>query len=221
MISSPLKLLIDEPKFDVECIIEEKNANTPQSLYLQGPFLMAEEKNKNGRIYPLSDMQVEVQRYVNEMVDRKRALGELNHPQSVEINPERASHLITKLWQEGNLFYGKAKVLNTPTGNIVKSLVMEGVQLGVSSRALGRLSPTDSGNIVSNLHIVGIDVVHDPSAPKSFVDGILESKSWIINPDGSITEALENFNSGLKTMPLKNKDEYLRNLIVGFLRSVK
>ena len=221
MSQSPLKLLVEQPRFDVEFIIEEKNANTPQNLFIQGPFLMAEEKNKNGRIYPMGEMQIEVQRYITEMIDRKRSLGELNHPSSVDVNPERACHMITKLYQEGNIFLGKSKVLNTPMGNIVKSLVMEGVQLGVSSRALGKLNPGTSGNMVSNLHLVCCDIVHDPSAPCAFVDGILESKTWIINPDGSITEALENFKSGLVTLPLKNKDEYLKNLILGFLNNVK
>lgn len=221
MAESPLKLLVEEPRFDVEFLIEEKNTTSPQTLYIQGPFLMAEEKNKNGRIYPLNEMQVEVQRYVNEMVDKKRALGELNHPSSVDVNPERACHIINKIWQEGNIFYGKSKILNTPMGNIVKSLVLEGVQLGVSSRALGKLSPSQSGNMVSNLHLVCCDVVHDPSVPTAFVDGILESKEWIINPDGSIREALDTFKSGLNTMPLKNKDEYLKSLILGFLNNVK
>jgi hypothetical protein len=182
---------------------------------------MSNERNKNGRIYPLEEMQVEVQRYIGEMVDRKRALGELNHPSSVDVNPERACHMVTRLWQEGNVFFGKSKVLNTPMGNIVKSLVMEGVQLGVSSRALGKLTPGNNGNMVSNLHLVCVDVVSDPSVPSAFVDGILESKAWNINPDGSITEALDIFNSGLQTMPVRNKDEYLRSLIIGFLNNVK
>lgn len=218
---SPLKLLVEEPRFDVDYILEEKNSDSPQNLYIQGVFLMSEEKNKNGRIYTLDEMQTEVLRYTNEMVDRKRSLGELNHPSSVDVNPERACHMITKLWQEGNIFYGKSKVLNTPMGNIVKSLVLEGVQLGVSSRALGKLTPVAEGNKVSNLHIICCDVVHDPSVPTAFVDGILESKEWIINPDGSITEALDRFKGGLNTMPLKNKDEYLKNLIIGFLNGVK
>ena len=221
MSTTPLKLLVEQPRFDLELLIEEKNSTTPQNLYIQGPMLMSEERNKNGRIYPLNEMQVEVQRYTVEMIDRKRSIGELLHPQSVDINPERASHLITKLWQEGNLFYGKAKLLNTPVGNIVKSLVLDGVQLGVSSRALGKLNPTPNGNVVSNLHLVGVDIVHDPSVSCAMVEALTEAKSWIINPDGSITEALEHLNAGLKTMPVGNKDEYLRSLILGFLNNVK
>ena len=220
-----LKLLVESPRFDLDYVIEEKNNKEPQTLYIQGPFLMAEEKNKNGRIYPLHEMKNEVDRYIKEMVDTKRALGELNHPATTEVNPERACHMTTKLWQENNIFYGKSKILNTPMGNIVKSLIMEGVQLGVSSRALGKLAPTSQGNTVSNLHLICCDVVHDPSVPTAFVDGILESKDWIINADGTIAEDMDrSFNmlqGNLKTMPVTNTDDYLRETLIGFLNSIK
>lgn len=220
-----LKLLVENPTFDLDYVLEEKNKNSDQTLYIKGPFLMAEEKNKNGRIYPLHEMQNEVDRYLIEMVKKNRSLGELNHPSSCDVNPERACHMINDLWQEGNIFYGKSKILNTPMGNIVKSLIMEGVQLGVSSRALGKLAPTSAGNSVSNLHLICCDVVHDPSVPTAFVDGILESKDWVINADGSIAEAMEaSFNrleKNLVTMPVGNTDEYLRNTIIDFLNSIK
>lgn len=220
-----LKLLVENPTFDLDYVLEEKNKNEPQNLYIKGPFLMAEEKNKNGRIYPLHEMKNEVDRYLIEMVKKNRSLGELNHPSSCDVNPERACHMINDLWQEGNIFYGKSKILNTPMGNIVKSLIMEGVQLGVSSRALGKLAPTSAGNSVSNLHLICCDVVHDPSVPTAFVDGILESKDWIINADGSIAEAMERSFNGLQqnlqTMPIRNTDEYLRNTIIDFLNSIK
>lgn len=217
-----LKLLIENPTYDLDYVIEEKNKNEPQSLFIKGPFLMAEQKNKNGRIYPLHEMKNEVDRYMLDMVKTNRALGELNHPSSCEVNPERACHMINDIWQEGNIFYGKAKILNTPMGNIVKSLIMEGVQLGVSSRALGKLAPTSDGNTVSNLHLICCDVVHDPSVPTAFVDGILESKDWIINQDGSIAEAaFHSLDKGLASMPVTDTDEYLRNLIIGFLKDSK
>jgi hypothetical protein len=220
-----LKLLVENPTFELDYILEEKNKNEPQSLYIKGPYLMAEEKNKNGRIYPLHEMQNEVNRYISDMVKTNRSLGELNHPSSCDVNPERACHMINELHQEGNIFYGKSKILNTPMGNIVKSLIMEGVQLGVSSRALGKLSPTSSGNTVSNLHLICCDVVHDPSVPTAFVDGILESKDWIINADGSIAEAMERSIVGMErsieTLPRKNVDEYLRDTIITFLKSIK
>lgn len=219
-----LKLLVESPTFDLDYVIEEKNKNEPQNLFIKGPFLMAEEKNKNGRIYPLHEMKTEVSRYLSEMVGRKRSLGELNHPSSCDVNPERACHMIKDLWQEGNsnIFYGKSKILNTPMGNIVKSLINEGVQLGVSSRALGKLSPCMDGNTVSNLHLICCDVVHDPSVPTAFVDGILESKDWIINQDGTIAEAAFNeLDRGLRNMPVTDSDEYLRSLIIGFINNCK
>lgn len=221
----PLKLLVENPTFELDYILEEKNKAEPQSLFIQGPFLMAEEKNKNGRIYPLHEMKTEVDRYLEEMVGKKRSLGELNHPSSCDVNPERACHMITKMWQENNVFFGKSKILNTPMGNIVKSLIMEGVQLGVSSRALGKLSPTSGGNSVSNLHLICCDVVHDPSVPTAFVDGILESKDWIINADGSIAETMEKgfatLETSIETLPTRGSDDYLRNVIVDFLNSIK
>jgi hypothetical protein len=220
-----LKLLVENPTFDLDYVLEEKNKNSDQTLYIKGPFLMAEEKNKNGRIYPLHEMKNEVDRYLLEMVKKNRSLGELNHPSSCDVNPERACHMINDLWQEGNIFYGKSKILNTPMGNIVKSLIMEGVQLGVSSRALGKLAPTSAGNSVSNLHLICCDVVHDPSVPTAFVDGILESKDWIIQADGSIAEDMEKSIVGLEksivTLPTKNPNEYLRDTIIDFLNSIK
>lgn len=189
------------------------HASTTRGIYLDDRFLSIEEVEHDGRVYC-----VEVPNHTFYVMENGKSCWTGN---SIDINPERSSHLITKLWQEGNLFYGKAKVLNTPVGNVVKSLLMDGVQLGVSSRALGKLTQTNEGNLVSNLHLIGVDVVHDPSASKALVDGILEAKSWIINPDGTITEALDALNRGVQTMPLKNKDEYIKNLIIGFLKDVK
>ena len=220
-----LKLLVESPTFELDYVIEDKNKNEPQNLYIKGPFLMAEEKNKNGRIYPLHEMKNEVDRYMSEMVKKNRSLGELNHPSSCDVNPERACHMIRDIWQEGsnpNIFYGKSKILNTPVGNIVKSLIMEGVQLGVSSRALGKLAPTSEGNTVSNLHLICCDVVHDPSVPTAFVDGILESRDWIINQDGSIAEqAFNELDKNLRNMPVTDSDDYLRTVILGFLKNYK
>lgn len=221
MSQSPLKLLLEQPTFEVQYIIEEKNATSPQTLYIQGPYMMSESRNKNGRIYTLNEMRVEVQRYSTEMIDNRRAMGELNHPLQVDINPERACHLITKMWQEDNVFYGKSKLLNTPTGNLVKSLILDGVQLGISSRALGKLTPTNDGNIVSNFHLICCDVVSDPSVSSAMLESVLEAKSWIINPDGSITEALDALKLNVQTLPTKNKDEYLKNLFLNFLTNIK
>jgi hypothetical protein len=217
------KLLVEEPVFDLQYLIEEKNKNEQSTLYIQGPFLMAEQKNKNGRIYNLNEMVGEVQRYTNEMIKENRSLGELNHPESVEVNPERACHMIVELRQEGNMFFGKSKVLSTPMGQLVRSLVMDNVKLGISSRALGKLLPEGGGHAVQGLHLICCDVVHDPSVTKAFVNGILESKSYILEKDGSIQETYDRFEKGISSLPKKNilKEEVLRENILKFISALK
>lgn len=194
--------------------------STTKGIYLDERFLSIEEVDFDDRVYC-----VEVPNHIFYVMENGKACWTGN---SCDVNPERACHMITDLWREnnvGNIFYGKSKILNTPMGNIVKSLIMEGVQLGVSSRALGKLSPTSGGNTVSNLHLICCDVVHDPSVPTAFVDGILESKDWIINADGTIAEVMDQsfyrMERNLKTMPVGNTDEYLRNVIIDFLNSIK
>ena len=211
-------LLVEEPTYEVKYLIEEKNRNTPSILHIQGPFLLANEANKNKRIYPLEEMVKEVDRYSNEMISTKRATGELNHPSSPEINLERVCHVVTELRQNGNIFEGKSKVLSTPMGQIVRSLIMDGVKLGVSSRSLGRLEEGSNGvNRVADFRLVAVDCVADPSFSKAFVNGILESKQYVLNKDGSFEEKYNNFENNIKSLPLKNKEEYLRKTIVDFI----
>lgn len=216
-----LKLLVEEPCYDIETLVEEKNKNEEATIYIHGPYLMAEEKNKNGRVYPLHEMTKEVNRYIRDMIETRRALGELNHPTSVEINPERACHLITNLHQEGNVFIGKSKVLDTPLGRIVKSLVQEKVRLGVSSRALGKLTPSGDHNDVSDFHLLTCDVVHDPSVPTAFVDGILEAKEYVIRCNGHICEVFDKFEESLEKLPRHDVQQYLSGLIVEFIENLK
>lgn len=217
------KLLIEEPVFDLQYIVEEKNKNEPSTLYIQGPFLMSEQKNKNGRIYSLNEMVQEVGRYTSEMIKEKRALGELNHPASVEVNPERACHLVTELRQEGNMFFGKSKILSTPMGQLVRALIMDNVKLGISSRALGKLMPQGDCNAVQGFHLICCDVVHDPSVSTAFVNGIMEAKSWILETDGTIVEAYDVFERGIKTFPKKSeqREELLKEQIRLFISALK
>lgn len=165
-------------------------ATGQKSYFITGPFLQAEIKNRNGRIYPLPILQKEAARYQRELIDEKRALGELGHPDSPTINLDRVSHLITELKADGKNFIGKAKILDTPNGNIVKSLINEGVRLGVSSRGLGSLQETSEGNVVGEDFYLATaaDIVADPSAPSAFVRGIMESKEWVWQ-NGVLTEA--------------------------------
>ena len=214
-------LLVEEPNYEVKYLVEERNRNSPSILHIQGPFLMGGEANKNKRVYPLEEMVKEVGRYQSEMIDTKRATGELNHPSSPEINLERVCHVVTELKQNGNIFEGKSKVLSTPMGQIVRSLIMDGVKLGVSSRALGRLEEKNGVNHVADFKLVAVDVVADPSVPSAFVNGILESKSWILNEDGKFAPSYESFEKAIGTLPSKNKDQYLKEQIILFINALK
>lgn len=171
--------LITEMIQDVKVITEEKNGVT--SLYITGPFLVGEQKNRNGRVYPQHILEKEVKRYNEEYVSRNRAFGELGHPDSPSINLDRVSHLITNLKQEGATFIGKAKILETPMGKIARSLLEGGATLGVSSRGMGSLKEQDGVNLVQDDYYLATaaDIVADPSAPGAFVQGIMEGKEWV------------------------------------------
>jgi len=171
--------LIRETVEEVKLITEEKNG--VKTLYIQGPFLVAEMKNKNGRMYKTETLTKEVDRYNEEYVSKNRAFGELGHPDSPSINLDRVSHLITNLKQEGNVFVGKAKILETPMGKIAKSLMEGGATLGVSSRGMGSLKEINGVNVVQDDYYLATaaDIVADPSAPGAFVQGIMEGKEWV------------------------------------------
>ena len=171
--------LITETIENVKILTEEKDGK--KLLYIEGVFLQSELKNRNGRMYPFSVLNKEVERYNEEYVKSKRALGELGHPDGPTINLDRVSHRITSLRSEGNNFIGKAQILDTPMGNIAKSLLGEGVQLGVSSRGMGSIDKQEDVNIVRDdfMLTTAADIVADPSAPDAFVNGIMEGKEWV------------------------------------------
>ena len=172
--------LIREEIEQVEVIVEERNGK--KSLYIEGVFLQGDIKNRNGRMYPCSTLDKEVGRYNETFIQKGRALGELGHPDGPTVNLDRVSHKITSLVREGNNFIGRAKILNTPMGNIAKSLLDEGVKLGVSSRGVGSVRMNNEGvNIVGEdfMLATAADIVADPSAPDAFVDGIMEGKEWV------------------------------------------
>lgn len=215
------KLLVEKPDLsEFEYIVEEKNSKEPSKLYIQGPFMMASEKNRNNRVYDLEEMAKEVDRYTAEMIDENRAMGELNHPTTAEVDLERACHIVTELTQKENVFYGKSKVLSTPCGQIVRSLVMDGVKVGVSSRALGQVSENPNGHSdVKDMKLIAIDCVADPSFPKAFVNGILESKQWVLAEDGKYEEVYNKFEKGISDLPKKDLDNYLREHIISFIKN--
>ena len=172
--------LIREEIETVEFVTEEKNGK--KSLYIEGVFLQGNIKNRNGRMYPMETLAKEVSRYNESNVVTGRALGELGHPEGPTVNLDRVSHKIVSLKESGSNFIGKAKILNTPMGQIASSLIGEGVKLGVSSRGIGSLKPTKEGfNVVGDdfMLATAADIVADPSAPDAFVEGIMEGKDWV------------------------------------------
>ena len=181
--------LITEQIEDVQILSEEKNGK--KNLYIEGTFLQGEIKNRNGRMYPINTLRREVDKYNESFVKNGRALGELGHPDGPTVNLDRVSHLITSLVQEGNNFKGRARILDTPMGNIARNLLGEGVKLGVSSRGIGSLQETrDGAKVVADdfMLATAADIVADPSAPDAFVNGIMEGKEWVWN-NGIIQES--------------------------------
>ena len=174
----PMKLITEQIE-NVQILTEEKDGK--KLLYIEGVFLQSELKNRNGRMYPFSVLEREVGRYNEKYIKSKRALGELGHPDGPTINLDRVSHRITSLRAEGNNFVGKAQILDTPMGNIAKSLLGEGVQLGVSSRGMGSIQKSEDCNVVADdfMLTTAADIVADPSAPDAFVNGIMEGKEWV------------------------------------------
>jgi hypothetical protein len=172
--------LFAEINEDIQVIAEAKEDGT-KDYFIEGIFMQGAIKNRNGRVYPIETLAKETNRYVKEYVNKNRAYGELGHPQGPTINLERVSHMITSLKQEGNNIIGKAKIMETPMGTIVKSLMKEGATLGVSSRGMGTLKDKNGfQEVQSDFQLAtAADIVADPSAPEAFVEGIMEGVEWI------------------------------------------
>ena len=181
--------LISEEIQDVEYICEQKE-DGKKNYKIKGVFMQADIKNRNGRVYPMEVLNKEVRRYNKEYINEKRAFGELGHPDGPTVNLERASHMITRLYPDGKNFIGEAKIMSTPMGEIVKTLMDEGAKLGVSSRGMGSLDQKNGANYVRDDFYLATaaDIVADPSAPNAFVEGIMEGKEWVWN-NGSLVEA--------------------------------
>ena len=183
--------LISEEITSAEMLVEETNGK--KDYKIRGVFLQSNIKNRNGRIYPKEILVKEVTRYNKEFVNKKRAFGELGHPDGPTVNLERVSHMITKLYPDGDNFIGEAKVMNTPYGKIVKGLIDEGAQLGVSSRGMGSLINRGGKNYVRDDFYLATaaDIVADPSAPDAFVEGIMEGKEWVWENGALIEKDIE------------------------------
>ena len=214
--------LIREEIESVEFLVEQKNGK--KSMYIEGVFLQGNIKNRNGRMYPMETLRREVSRYNENHIQSGRALGELGHPEGPTVNLDRVSHKIVSLKESGSNFIGKAKIMNTPMGNIAKNLIDEGVKLGVSSRGVGSLQQTKEGFAVVGEDFIlatAADIVADPSAPDAFVSGIMEGKEWVW--DGGILRekfATKTYKQINTLVDQKKLDEQKLNLFNDFLSNL-
>ena len=212
--------LITETIEEVAYLTE--NANGEKQHFIEGVFMQAEQKNKNGRVYPKQILAKEAQRYVTEYVNKNRALGELNHPTGPSVNLDRVSHKVTWLYENNNDFYGKAKILDTPCGQIVKNLMNEGVKLGVSTRGMGSLEKRGGINVVKeDFMLAAIDIVADPSAPNAFVNGIMEGREWIWDNGILREQQIAEYRDTLKKTPSRKLQAESIKLFADFLRKIK
>tara|TARA_R100000008_G_scaffold34998_1_gene19883 strand:- start:278 stop:925 length:648 start_codon:yes stop_codon:yes gene_type:complete len=210
--------LITEMIEDIQYLVEEDKETGKKNHFIQGIFMQAEQKNRNGRIYEFPILEKEVKRYNESFVNKNRALGELNHPQGPTVNLDRVSHMIKDLKFEGNDCVGKAKLLDTPMGNIAKNLVSEGAQLGVSSRGMGSLEERNGTKYVKDdFMLSAVDIVADPSAPSAFVNGIMEGKEWIWD-NGIIREKdINEYHKEIKRTSRRQLEENAIKLFKNFL----
>lgn len=204
-------------------LIVEGDANKPKNYFIEGVFLQTNKKNRNNRMYDRGIMENEVKRYTDEYIKRNRAYGELGHPDSPTINLDRVSHMIKSLKLEGNDFIGRAKIMDTPYGKIVKALMDEGAQLAVSSRGLGSLVEKNGVNVVQDDFVLATaaDIVADPSAPDAFVQGVMEGKEWVYNASTKSWMMAEQVKADIQRMTAKQVAESQAVLFERFLDSLK
>lgn len=220
-----LKFLTTELHEEIDFLVEQKNRTEDPKYYFTGPYMMAEAKNQNGRVYDLGEMEREVERYSKDMIATRRAIGEMNHPQSTEVNPVNACHLVVELKQKENYFYGKSLILDTPMGQLLKSLVKDKIQMGISTRGLGSLTESAEGKRVSNFHLICLDVVHQPSVQNAMLESVLESKEWMLDNSGRIIEVSANayntLKEGVSKLPKHDVDIFLKQRLTMFIESLK
>ena len=211
--------LITELTHDIRVLNEGKDGS--DAYFIEGIFMQAEKKNRNGRVYPRDILMKEAQRYTQEFVSTNRAMGELGHPEGPTVNLDRVSHLITKLDVNEDNIVGKAKILETPTGNIAKSLLKEGVKLGVSTRGMGSLRERNGVNVVQpDFMLAAVDIVADPSAPDAFVNGIMEGKEWVWQ-NGHLKEVrIDTYRKRISKANRRNLEEVKLQVWKDFLRNL-
>lgn len=226
-----MKLIVENPFIDYqsfETLIEQKNPQSPKKIYVKGPYIVAEKKNANGRTYSKTLMEKVVDKYREDHIKKNKAFGELNHPDSSEINPKNICHMCVELKQDNNVWIGKSVVLassqdgsikGTPQGDILASILQYSGKMGMSTRGVGTIN---ENNIIDKEYVlIAEDAVIDPSGPGCFVSGILESKNFIINTHGEIIEqAYEKLEKGLVKLPKNNKKIYINTLLENFLNNI-
>jgi hypothetical protein len=203
--------------------LTEKTEDGKKRLYIEGTFLVGDAVNKNNRMYKMDTLRNEVERYNEEFIKTNRALGELGHPDTPTLNLERVSHKIVSLAEDGNTFYGKAMILETPYGLIVKNFIDSGVNLGVSSRAMGSVTMTKEGyNLVQDdLRLAtAADIVADPSAPGAFVNGIMENKEWLFVEGRFVEMDIDDAKRQIKQASKQQIEQVALNLFENFLRKL-
>ena len=216
-----MKLIAEYNEQNIECIVEAKEDGT-KNHFIEGVFMQSEAKNRNGRIYPKAIMEGAVDKYVTEQVSQNRAVGELNHPEGPTVNLDKVSHKITELSWKGNDVVGKAQVLDTPMGNIVKGLLEGGVQLGVSTRGMGSLEEKNGIMFVKDDFVLNtVDIVQDPSAPTAFVNGIMEGVEWVWNNGVIEAQVIEQMETEIKKAPRADLYEAQTREFKNFLSLMK
>ena len=217
-----MKLISEFNDYSVSPVIVEGKEDGKKDYFIEGIFMQSEIKNRNGRIYPKEVIQKEVKRYNKEFVKQDRAFGELGHPEGPTINLDKVSHMITKLEEDGNNFVGRAKILSTPNGQIVKNLIDDGAKLGVSSRGLGSLESKGNAQYVKDdfqLATAG-DIVADPSAPEAFVEGIMEGVEWVYESGILKARDIDEMQRELKTARLNDLEETKLKLWKRFVKNL-
>ena len=211
--------LISEEATNVEYLIESKKGGG-KNYFIEGIFMQADTKNRNGRFYPKAILQKEAKRYTENFINTKRAFGELGHPDGPTVNLERVSHMIEELQEVEQNFMGRAKVLDTPYGKIVKNLIDEGARLGVSSRGMGSLKPAKDGiqEVQDDFYLAtAADIVADPSAPEAFVHGIMEGKEWIWDNGLLKEQEIQEIKNNIEKSSRKARDQVLVKAFEDFI----
>ena len=217
-----MKLISEFNDYAVAPVIVEENEKGEKEYFIEGVFMQSDIKNRNGRIYPEQVMKKEVDRYVKEFVEKDRAFGELRHPDGPTINLDKVSHMITKLEQDGKNFMGRAKILSTPNGQIVRNLINDGAKLGVSSRGLGSLETRGGAQVVKDDFqlATAADIVADPSAPEAFVEGIMEGVEWYYDSGILKMKDAEQMQKELRTAKSSKLQETKLNLWKKFVENL-